>query len=401
RAPVVVRQAAAPANRPAAPRMVYAAQAAAPPAVPARTSNTFSLVLAGVMLAIFSKTWMLVALGGGRVGWDAPAWFQAVFLPAYGIGAILALQRFPSALAAAARSPALLSLVLLAGISVGWSVAPTTTFLGAAALAATTLAAFALASRFDWADLVETVAVVFAVLTVGSIVAGLVIPALGHDPNHPGNWRGLWFSKNSLGGNMAHAFLIFGSAALFRRRRAWLWWLMAVLSLLPLLMSGSKTALAAWLLGAAAFVFVALVRRGAAASIVFTYAALLGAAVLAGLVMFAGDSLAALAGKDATLTGRTDIWEAALRQIGERPLLGFGYSAFWETQEGATAWVRNDAGWKVTDAHNAWLEVWLGLGLVGLMLWCFVFAGAWVRSLVSVYRHGSPISPCRGWLSSP
>ena len=41
-----------------------------------------------------------------------------------------------------------------------------------------------------------------------------------------------------------------------------------------------------------------------------------------------------LLGKDATLTGRTKIWDAIWRQIQERPWTGYGYSAVWDDKSG-------------------------------------------------------------------
>ena len=36
-------------------------------------------------------------------------------------------------------------------------------------------------------------------------------------------------------------------------------------------------------------------------------------------------------GKDATLTGRVDLWPAVLDKIWQRPWLGYGFSEFWGT----------------------------------------------------------------------
>ena len=41
------------------------------------------------------------------------------------------------------------------------------------------------------------------------------------------------------------------------------------------------------------------------------------------------DLILGFLGKDATLTGRTDLWEFVKICISQRPLLGWGFSAFW------------------------------------------------------------------------
>ena len=57
---------------------------------------------------------------------------------------------------------------------------------------------------------------------------------------------------------------------------------------------------------------------------------LLGAlSVAAVMIVATPDLLFSLLGKDATLTGRTGIWSAVIDSIAKRPLLGYGYQAFW------------------------------------------------------------------------
>ena len=88
----------------------------------------------------------------------------------------------------------------------------------------------------------------------------------------------------------------------------------------------------------------------------------------AGLIYQNAAPILGLLGRDATLTGRTDIWQAVLDSIMRRPLLGYGYGAFWNGLQGESANVILACGWAVPHAHNGFLEVWLQLGLVGLSL---------------------------------
>lgn len=76
-------------------------------------------------------------------------------------------------------------------------------------------------------------------------------------------------------------------------------------------------------------------------------------------------------GKDATLTGRTYLWEHAFQYIGERPILGTGYGAFWRIQNSRAQelWyamhVPPGAGFNF---HNEYLESLVELGIVGCTL---------------------------------
>jgi O-antigen ligase len=70
-----------------------------------------------------------------------------------------------------------------------------------------------------------------------------------------------------------------------------------------------------------------------------------------------------------TLGGRISLWGYLLGYITERPLLGSGYGAFWTAAQIVDA--SNDMGWIVAQAHSAYLEVGLHLGMVGLLA-CFL-----------------------------
>jgi O-antigen ligase len=84
-------------------------------------------------------------------------------------------------------------------------------------------------------------------------------------------------------------------------------------------------------------------------------------------------------GRDPTLTGRTNIWSAVL-STHTNPLLGTGYESFWLGPRLLRVWALAGG---VNEAHNGYLEVYLNLGIVGLLL----LAGF----LISSYR-----TICRG-----
>ena len=66
--------------------------------------------------------------------------------------------------------------------------------------------------------------------------------------------------------------------------------------------------------------------------------------------------------------GRTDIWVLVMRSIAKRPLLGYGYYAFWQGLKGESGNIIVAAHWVFGYAHNGVLEIWLQLGLVGTAL---------------------------------
>jgi O-antigen ligase len=101
------------------------------------------------------------------------------------------------------------------------------------------------------------------------------------------------------------------------------------------------------------------------------------------------DSLLEAVGKDASLSGRDVLWEAVFREGMNRPIFGSGFGAFWREGRG-----REIVGtWNPRQSHNAFLDLFVDLGLVGLLavlgLVGFTLASAW-QSL-----RGPPRTPQR------
>jgi len=69
---------------------------------------------------------------------------------------------------------------------------------------------------------------------------------------------------------------------------------------------------------------------------------------------------ASTAGRSATLTGRTEIWAALLPAAMQKPIVGSGFGGFWTS--------RTRDLFQISEAHNGYLEVLLGLGFVGILL---------------------------------
>jgi O-antigen ligase len=134
-------------------------------------------------------------------------------------------------------------------------------------------------------------------------------------------------------------------------------------------------------------IFRSLRLRSTPAAAVLTVFILL-AAVLITLVIANLEPVFAALGRDATLTGRTDIWAAVLLSIAERPFLGYGYSAFWAGWNGPALAVVGSVGWETPHSHNGLLDLWLDLGAVGLLTF-LVGLGLAAKAGVRIARHTS------------
>jgi len=91
-------------------------------------------------------------------------------------------------------------------------------------------------------------------------------------------------------------------------------------------------------------------------------------------------------GKDATLTGRVPLWELVDQRIADRPLLGFGYQAFW-TEANPDAWaIWSTIKWLAPHAHNGFRDIILSFGISGMIPFVLVLARA-VRQGAVLHCH--------------
>lgn len=341
------------------------------------------------MLLIYSGGWEL-PLFGENAGASAGGIMRVAYLPAYAAGFLLIALNPVNMIRVLMRQPLLIVLMLIVIGSTMWSIAPDVTTRRSFAVTCTTLGGLALAARYKWAQLAEVVGAAFIVLIVASFAVCLAVPSIGVMTElFPGAWRGLWMEKNALGGLMALGFCLLSAAALLNPLRAKLWWPFAGLALVLVLMSTSKTSLASLMVGGAALVFVLIARRSPAAGAAITWTGVTGVVLLGGFVLVASDVFFALLGKDATLTGRTEIWSAAMRQIEQRPWTGYGYAAVWDNKSGwgPFAWITKDAGFQAHHAHNSWIEQWLGLGIIGLAAWGLFYLQTLTLAIIAVFRE--------------
>lgn len=79
----------------------------------------------------------------------------------------------------------------------------------------------------------------------------------------------------------------------------------------------------------------------------------------------------------ATFTGRLPIWSLAMDFFSERPILGFGYGAFWNSQR--IEFFERQTGWTFTHAHSAYVESLVNVGLAGLLIGFVAIAATFRR----------------------
>ena len=93
----------------------------------------------------------------------------------------------------------------------------------------------------------------------------------------------------------------------------------------------------------------------------------------------------------ATLTGRLPLWEDLWGYVQSRPISGYGYSGYWIPQH--ISEVSRSQGWAIAVGHSAYLDLVLGVGIVGLALGLPILVlaagqAAWRETLAPAAGYG-------------
>jgi exopolysaccharide production protein ExoQ len=170
-----------------------------------------------------------------------------------------------------------------------------------------------------------------------------------------------------------------------RRRQLLAQGTLLVLGVWLLTMANSATSLVCFILGAGLMLATKLrfMRRNPAA----VHALVLTLMLSAGLLMLLGGgaSAAHALGRNASLTGRTDIW-AAVIPMAANPLVGAGFESFWLNPRVHQRLWELFPGLPLNEAHDGYIEVYLNLGWVGVSMIAFILIDGYRRS-VKAFRH--------------
>lgn len=305
-----------------------------------------------------------------------------LFLLIYAVTIFLLIARWKKVIYVLSKDKFIWVLMVIIVVSVFWSYVPAMTLRRSLTMVGPTLFGLYFATRYSLKQQLQLLGWMFGIAVVLSLLFGVALPKYGvMGGMHAGAWRGIYFNKNSLGKMMIPSAMTFLLLAFSTPRNRWLLWCGFSLSVSLLLLSTSKSSLINLVqLIAAFFVFrtfrwryelmipalIAIATVGGGLSVLFTANA---------------DTVLGSLGKDATLTGRTDLWPYVLEMIEKRPWLGYGYNGFWLGLDGESAYIWRATGWKPPNAHNGLLDLWLDLGLLGVSVFLLGFWTSLLRAL--------------------
>jgi exopolysaccharide production protein ExoQ len=225
------------------------------------------------------------------------------------------------------------------------------------------------AEYFDFKSIISLLMRACLIAILCSDVVTVLRPDLGLSQiggGYENAWRGATIHKNVLGQVCSISILVCFYSFVARVNRPAIRIATLVVSVVTLALSQSATS---------------AVATGASLAIAFGLNEFSGNSLLAKIGLFAGFALAMVAlvaialspdilfdilGRDATLTGRTYVWTAVWAALERSPFWGYGYG-FWGIDSPARAIIWQDVNFQVSHSHDSWLDMWLQLGLPGLL----------------------------------
>jgi exopolysaccharide production protein ExoQ len=152
----------------------------------------------------------------------------------------------------------------------------------------------------------------------------------------------------------------------------------------------SATSVACLFLAGALMVVTSLRALARKTALVHAFVVAAFAFTLYAVFLDTGGSLVGTLGRDPTLTGRTTVWKL-VTNYASSPLFGTGFESFWlgERLDKILSIIPG-----LNEAHNGYLEVYLNLGWVGVMLLALIIVVGY-RNVVHALRHDSPVGRLR------
>lgn len=167
--------------------------------------------------------------------------------------------------------------------------------------------------------------------------------------------------------------------------------IMLVLVLWLLKMAHSATSLGCFLIGSTLIVLASFKTLSRQSVVVGVLVVTLLFVAVYGLILNPEVGLAKVAGRDSTLTGRTALWELILT-VPVSPIVGAGYESFWLGERLQYIWSQN---WEhPNQAHNGYLEIFLDLGWIGIVLLATVMLGGF-WNIVTTLRVDAVVGSLR------
>jgi O-antigen ligase len=306
-------------------------------------------------------------------------------------------------------------------VSLAWSHWRVATISSLLAQVLCTLVAFVVSSTLSWRRIVDALSLALRWVLSLSLVVEFVVAVVVRHPVYPvwtdygdrkvpdafafsraelltgGRIQGLPGNANLLAMVALLAAIAVGIQLAERRMKrvratGWL-----VVAALVFLLTRSSTVIVAAVVVAVVLFAALAIRRIPTRKRTPWYLLGLGAvAVVAAVVVVARGPLLDALGKSSDLTGRGQIWAQVWNElVVHHPVVGWGWIGYWWPAVSPLNHLHVQNGVTYLQAHNAYLDMWMQIGAIGLALFLVYVVGAVVRSWwnATAISHDTELRP--------
>jgi exopolysaccharide production protein ExoQ len=346
-----------------------------------RPRRFLELLVLGGCGFILTQGILSLVLAPGDTRTDGNTVWKLILSVSYLSVAVMLVSYYRETLFVLRRNWFMVALVLLALVSCFWAAMPALVLQRSIAVLGTTLLGIALAVRLSLEGQIRLLSWLLRIIALLSLACVLLLPSYGISDlvESHGEWRGIFSHKNGLGCVMALSVLVECQLPAHTRFSKVVKRIALLLSAVLLVFSGSLTPMFA-LVGSLVFIeiYKLATRRFRIPLYAIVLAALLIVASGVTVLLVDTERITGLLGRSSDLTGRTEIWSLVMSYIPERPVLGYGYSGFWNGASPESIAVDRVMGVVIMYSHNGYLEILLTLGAVGFLL-TLGFLGTGIR----------------------
>jgi len=329
---------------------------------------------------------LLILDGSAVTSSSGNAILRLLIIPSLLMMPLLIVSRFQDTVSLLIRNPLIPLLLVWVWLSVLWSVSPDIASRRALSLTVYTLLAGYLVLRHGPEWVFRALSWMIIVLLALSILFAILLPGLSWMPDGRG-LRGIYTHKNGMGEFLIQTLVILPPVILHGLIPRAIGWVSVAIALFLLVLVNSATATIIVLVVLMLYATLALFAFSTRIAFILSAFGLAVSCFILLLIISDIDAFFALTGRDATFTGRTELWRYVLAMIEKRWVGGYGYGSFWEVPA-FSKYAADSLRWDIPNAHNGYLEIALGLGVVGFLI-ILAFFTSTIYRVVRSFRQSS------------
>lgn len=279
--------------------------------------------------------------------------------------------------------------ILIAIISLTWTSNIAATLYKIVVLCASSLVGAYLGVSYSTRKLINAFAWIFGILAFICLYAAIFVPKVGVNIGFPyyGAWQGIFWSKDDMGpyiafGNVLSLFVIFDKQQ--SRMNRIMGVSLYLMSVILVVLSRCATAIIL-LIGVHVFFVLWFIWLHFIDRLTRRHYFIIGfvSLVLLIFVILNANMILGIFNRDTTFSGRSEFWPYLFKhEIINRPWLGSGFGAFWDTGDIRHTMQRINH-WGITPfvADNGYIDILLHLGILGLFPFIAILGLALFRSI--------------------